>query len=197
MLFLTYLTFTCSFCMLTAAAAASHWTVWCLADQNECVLAPSEPTEFSLYVHNLQNVERRGSEGCSHLSARPPPSRQSHHRSQTSRVQHTTCAIFPHINKTYCCRNLTPCPDGMERSWCRGSVCPGTSALHLCVFLVFIALNLLNRYCTSRRLEARAHTSDIQCWYVRRPTSSSLIWFFFKRHPLIQFHFYFSLSFFF
>lgn len=40
-----------------------------------------------------------------------------------------------------------------------GSVCPGTSALHLCVFSVFIALNLSNLYCTSRRLEAQAHTA--------------------------------------
>lgn len=33
-----------------------------------------------------------------------------------------------------------------------GSVCAGTSASHLCVLLVFMALSLLNRYCTSRRL---------------------------------------------
>lgn len=26
-----------------------------------------------------------------------------HYRTPTSRVQHTTCAIFPHINQTFCC----------------------------------------------------------------------------------------------
>lgn len=40
-----------------------------------------------------------------------------------------------------------------------GSVRRGTSASHLCVFLVFIAFNLLNRYCSSRRLESEAHTA--------------------------------------
>ena len=35
---------------------------------NECVLAPSKPKEFSLYVHNLQNVKQWDKEGLPSLS---------------------------------------------------------------------------------------------------------------------------------
>lgn len=35
---------------------------------NECVLAPSKPKEFSLYVHNLQNVKQWDEEGLPSLS---------------------------------------------------------------------------------------------------------------------------------
>lgn len=53
-----------------------------------------------------------------------------------------------------------------------------TLASHLCVG-VFLALNLLNHYCTYRRSGAQVHESDIQCRYVRRPTSFSLFYFLF------------------
>lgn len=65
-----------------------HSTIWCLADQNECVLAPSEPTEFSLYVHNLQNVERRGHEVC--VISQPV-----HHHHDSLIFQHRGCIIRP------------------------------------------------------------------------------------------------------
>lgn len=124
------------------------------------------------------------------LSASPRP-RRSHHRclkkkkKKTSRVQHTICAIFPHINKTLL-SNLTPQSRRKKGNLGAGgvSVSPpstreGRRWRHTFCVGVFLALNLLNHYCTYRRSGAQVHDSDIRCRYVRRPTSFSLFLFFF------------------
>lgn len=49
----------------------------------------------------------------------------------------------------------------------------GTSTLHLRAFIVFIALNLLNRYCTRRRLEAHTATSSAGTLGDQHPPSLS------------------------
>lgn len=145
-----------------------------LADQNECVLAPSEPTEFSLYVHNLQNVERRGQEGC----AISQPVHHHHHDSLIAGVEHRWREPVPpssHISTRLTAVEIHRPVQTEWRDPGAGGQCAQERPQYTsCVFFVFIALSLLNRYCTSRRLEH----SHIQCWYVRRPTSSSLIWFF-------------------
>lgn len=167
-------------------------TMWCLADQNECVLAPSEPKEFSLYVHNLQNVERRGQEGCA--ISEPV---HHHHDSLITGVKHRGCNTrsvpSSHISTRLIAVEIEgPVQTERKDPGAGVSVSPpsppsGTSALHLCVFVVFIALNLAQ--------EVRGAYSSVQCWYVRRPTSSSLYLILFKLHLLKQFHFSFSTLF--
>lgn len=133
---------------------------------NECVLAPSKPKEFSLYVHNLQNVKKWDKEGLPSLS-RSTTLVSSHIKGAT----HDLCHLPTMSRKNLLSNAMSSRKKRI--SWCRGQcVSPSVGIVHSILCLTKSQHSIFSNYII---ITARTEGQERDCikqhpvWYVSRP----------------------------